>query len=354
MRVLHLPVNIASIPSHTVRLLRQIGVEARGLVYDGAVVHSSEGMQVIDTTVGRYSPRWLWRKFRWAVQFVCSIHWADVLHWYFGSPALPGGLDLAWVKWLRKPALVEWMGSEIRAPEIELADNPYYAAALRDGYEYAHLERPGNSRRLQQRFADAGFASGAALGVAQYVRPDIFPSSYILPQRIVLADYRPAYPDPANRRPVVVHSPTAPVAKGTAAVIEAVAQLKSAHDFEFRLVRDVPRAEALAIVQSADIFLDQFVLGDRGMASLEAMALGKPVVCYIKPALLAQYPADLPIVNATQETLATTLAELLRDGALRHDLGRRGRAYVERHHDGIKIAPLLKAVYEELIARRSA
>lgn len=352
MKVLHLPVNIASVPSHTVRALRQIGVEAQGLVQGGAIVHSGDGLRVIDTSVGRYSPRWGWRKLIWTHSFLRLIRWADVIHWYFGAPALPFGLDLALVKRLRKPAIVEWMGSDIRIPEIECADNPYYAAVFQHGYEYSHMESLGNSRRLQQRFAAAGFASGAAVGIAQYVQQDIFPSSYILPQRLVLSDYRPVYPDPRARRPVIVHSPTAPIAKGTPAVCRVIDQLKSVYNFEFRLVQGVPRFKSLEIMQAADIFLDQFILGDRGMASLEAMAMGKPVICYIKPSLRAKYPADLPIVNATLETLPTVLEELLLDGNLRHQVGRLGRAYVERHHDGLKIAPMLKTIYEELVARR--
>jgi len=50
------------------------------------------------------------------------------------------------------------------------------------------------------------------------------------------------------------------------------------------LIDGVPYSQALGIVRGYDIFLDQFVIGDGyGIAAIEAMALGKPVVCHIKP-----------------------------------------------------------------------
>jgi glycosyltransferase involved in cell wall biosynthesis len=100
-----------------------------------------------------------------------------------------------------------------------------------------------------------------------------------------------------------------------------------------------------------EVFLDQFVLGDFGSASLEAMALGKPAVCYIKPTLAAQYPPDLPIVKATQETLTDVLEQLIANGKWRSELGRRGRAYVEKYHDAFQVTCKLKDIYQELLQK---
>ncbi|HOK79239.1 MAG TPA: hypothetical protein PK303_00840 [bacterium] len=53
MKVLHLPVNIASIPSHTVRGLRKIGIDARGLIFDNKYCQLSEGLNVINVSEKR-------------------------------------------------------------------------------------------------------------------------------------------------------------------------------------------------------------------------------------------------------------------------------------------------------------
>jgi glycosyltransferase involved in cell wall biosynthesis len=103
-------------------------------------------------------------------------------------------------------------------------------------------------------------------------------------------------------------------------------------------------------LRKADIFLDQFILGGYGMAAIEAFALGKPVVCFIKPSMVKLYPSDLPAVNGTVDNLTETLEQLILDGPARQCLGRRGRAYAERYHDSVAVAGQLKEIYSALLA----
>jgi hypothetical protein len=356
MRVLHLPVNNGSRTSHTVRALRQQGVDVFGLVRTQSLAQTSEGLKIVDlgSRLGsKYSMRLFLTAFPWLYYFLKFVRWADILHWYTGAMALPMGLDLAIAKSLRKPGIVEWQGADIRVPEVEFAENPYYTAVYHNGYEYQYRESLQHSRQLQHRFADAGFACLAPIGMVQYVQKDIFPHVYILPRRLILSDYKPVFPNANGTKPLVIHSPTAPVTKGTKAVLQTVEQLKAKQNFEFQLIQGTSRSQTLQLMTQADIFLDQFVLGDFGSASLEAMALGKPVVCYVKSSLAAQYPPDLPIVKATQDTLPDVLVELIKDSKWRHELGRQGRAYVEKYHDAFKVATQLKSIYEELLQRQT-
>ncbi|MEJ5200154.1 MAG: hypothetical protein WHX53_14645, partial [Anaerolineae bacterium] len=312
-------------------------------------IQSADDLEVIPIAA---RPRWrrLADSLRHLPYVFAAIRWADVLHWHYGTTALPCRLDLRWARLLRKPGVVEFWGSDIRIPEIEAADNPYYARLGAD-YEYASAESAAGSRRTQELFARAGMACVISChSLRPYLQADLFPQPYFVRQRIWLPDFAPHPPDPYNRRPVLVHSPSAPIAKGTPTVLAAVEQLKAQYDFDFRLIQNMPRPQALRVVSEADIYLDQFVLGGYGLAALEAMAFAKPVVLYVKPSLLAHYPADLPVINATQDNLAEALAPLLADGALRHEVGLRSRAYVERHHDAIAAARQLIGIYRELLA----
>ena len=351
MRVLHLPQNIASLPSHSVRYLRQIGVDASGLIFANTAVQSTAGIKVF-ATAGRSSQGKYLDQFAWFLQMARLAARVDVIHWYYGRPILPHGFDLAWIKLLNKPALVEWMGSDIRQPEIEFTDNPYYTQAYHNGYEYAATETQAGSRQYQRQFSRLGFACGTDRGLIQYIDREAYPDSYYIPRRLILDDYPAAYPEPQVASPVVLHSPTAPVAKGTPAVLKAVGQVQAKHPFEFHLVEGLPRPQAMQLMQTADILLDQFVLGDYGMAALEAMAFGKPVICYIKKSLADLYGPELPIVNATQETLAETLLALLQNPERRRELGEAGRAYVQKNADMQVIAPRLLETYQAVIAAR--
>jgi glycosyltransferase involved in cell wall biosynthesis len=114
----------------------------------------------------------------------------------------------------------------------------------------------------------------------------------------------------------------------------------------------VQHTEALQVVKDCDVFLDQFVIGVHGLAALESMSFGKPTVSYINPLMFSRYPADLPVVNANQDTLAEVLGGLLKDGHRRHEVGVQSRAYVEKYHDSGVIAKQLVGIYEELVEKR--
>ena len=355
MRILHLPVNIASAASHTVRGLRQSNAEVKvlGITFGDSAYDSARDICVVQSAPRRKMLQWLGRRTIFAYKTLQLIRWADVLHWYFGSPILPAGLDLSYVNFLGKPGLVEWLGSEIRIPEVEFADNPYYRAAFSEGYEYS-FENLRSSHKLQQRFAGVGFASVVSPGMFQYLNVSLWKKIYMVAQRIVLSDYVPFYPDPNSSRPVIVHSPTAPIAKGTTVILEVVEKLRQKYEFEFQLITNVTRSQALEIMQRADIFLDQLVIGHYGMAAIEAMAYGKPVVCYIKSSLVDQFPSDCPIVNASQDTLEHVLEELICNAQLRYETGLRSRTYVENFHNAVKIGQQLLDIYRELLEEKNA
>lgn len=352
MRVLHLPMNIASQISITVRALRDIGVDAQGMVIDNSIIQGNEGIRNFETiSLRRHPLRGTIRRLLIIYEFQTAIRWADVIHWHFNASVLPKNLDLKYINFLNKPRIVEFWGSDVRIPEIASADNPYRAKIYR---EYPELAYGASERSIQtqMRFSKNGFECllpGSEL--YPYISEAIFPTPYKIKARLISSDFVPKYPDPAKKRPVIVHTPSHKAKKGTKEVFWAIDCLKKKYDFEFRLIHGVEHAKAIDIISNCDIMADQFVAGAHGLASLEAMALGKPTLCYIKPSLVETYPLDFPIVNANQDNLAEVLGTLLENGALRHQIGRQSRAYVEKYHDAHKIARDLVKIYEEVIEK---
>ena len=351
MRVLHLPWNIASQISVTVRALRDAGADARGLVLGNAPICDGTALQIHRVFSRRRHPiRATWAALGWSIDVLRAIRWADVIHWH-ADAALRWGWDLNCAAKLGKPGIVEFWGSDIRMPQTASADNPYVAKMYHDLPELANGAGERSLAR-QGRFARYGFAClipGAEL--LAYIDPCLFPTPYRTRARLLLQEFRPMYPGSYTPRPLVVHAPSHKGKKGTDCVLRVVEQLHRTHAFDFRLLHGVERSEALGIVGRCDVFLDQFVLGAHGLATLEAMALGKPAVCYIKPSLVPAYPPDCPIVNANQDNLADVLKGLLEDGRHRHEIGRRSRAYVEQHHDALQIVRQLVGIYEQLIEK---
>ena len=280
-----------------------------------------------------------------------AIRWADVVHYRYGTrgpAALPLDIDLRYLARANKPRLIDFCGTDIRIPEIASADNPYFAAAHQRG-EIPPGSRSDSAAR-QALFARYGFACVLRRHeMAAYLRKELFPAHFMTASPISLSAFAPKYPDPAGGRPLVVHCPTRKGAKGTSAVLAAVETLKREEDFDFRLVHGVTREEALKIIRDSEIVVDQLVVGDYGNVTLEAMAFGKPAVCYIKPSVLARCPSDFPVVNANPENLAEILRRVIADGPMRSELGRKGRAYVEKYHDAHKVARHLVEIYQRLL-----
>jgi len=349
VKILLIPFNIASKGSITIDALNKIeGVEAKGL-FLGSDVRQTIGQNVTRLPLAPFAKnpvRWASHQFKKAYYFRKMIQWADVIHWIWDS-AYGMQLDLRYVAYLNKPGVIEWSGSDIRNRAMAEKLNPYMKAIYDNGYEYAHIETTERSNRIQERFARLGFFPLTTPEMDLYVRKDLFPKTYTTLHRLDVNDFNPV--EPLNERPLVVHAPTRRIAKGTEYILKAVEELKPELDFEFRLLEHMPRNEAMRQVQQCDIFIDQLMLGSHGLSSCEAMAFGKPVLCYIMPAVYQNgLPAECPIVNVTIETIKDKLRQLIVDSSLRRDLGRKGREYVLQYHDADKIACRFVEIYKEV------
>ena len=351
MRILHLPANIASQISITVRALCDIGIDARGIVISNNKMQENEGIRKFELSAYRKYPiRRTIQTFSWSYAFIRAVQWADVIHWYYNDSYLPKELDLKYIKYLNKPTLIEFWGTDIRIPEIAMENNPYLTKLFSDPNNDYHISYE-KSHATQERFSRYGFKClipGTKL--LSYIQHDLFPSPIRTQARIFLSEFNPKYPNTIRQRPVVVHMPTRLMTKGTPSVLKAIKQLKNHYDFEFKLIHGIPHKEAMNMIQDCDIMLDQFVIGGFGISALESMAMGKPVICYITP-LIKDLPHDCPVINANQDNLAGVLRDLLKDGPRRNRVGRQSRAFVEKYYDAHKIARDLVKIYEELIEK---
>lgn len=354
MKVLHLPVNIASQAGITVRALREIGIDARCVVKKTHILESGHEVESLPELPAKrhFAARAFCKVKRWRI-LLDAIKWADVVHWHFRSNLLPMDLDIRYAAFLNKPRIVEFWGSDIRIPDIAAADNPYIARMYQSHPELAEGSRE-SSLNAQRLFARNGFEC-LIHSVEQevYIQKCYFPSHLKIRARIIPGEYTPCYPDPKNPRPLVVHMPSKLAIKGTSVVLEAVETLRSRYDFDFQLIHGVEHSRAVELLSKADIVIDQLLIGSHGVAALEAMAMGKPVVCYIKPACVQYYPPELPIVNANPDNLEAVLLELLEDGHKRYDIGLKSRQYVEKYHDAHKVARNLVKIYEQLIRKHA-
>ena len=352
MKVLLLPVNLASDISHKVRALRRIGVDARGFSLAPSKIQTGENITTFSLSSGKRLPDRV-RKFVAYQEIWRMIAWADVLHWV-GEPVMfEQSIHRAYLKWIDKPGIVQFMGSDIRIPDADFEINPYYRNVFHNGYEYVSESRV-RSLKTQHFYAELNYFPLEFIGLERYIDQGLFAKRFRTWQPVDLASHEAIFPVAVATRPVVVHAPSAPKAKGTEHIIGAVEQLKAGYEFDFVLVENMERRDALRQIRDCDIFIDQLILGSHGYAAVEAMAFGKPVIAYINDVIGKDYPHDLPLVNANPDNIAEVLGSLIGDGERRHKLGIASRKYAEKYHDEDKIARDLVDIYAETIRRHRA
>jgi hypothetical protein len=158
---------------------------------------------------------------------------------------------------------------------------------------------------------------------------------------------------------VVGHAPTHRIVKGTDEIIRVVQDLRSKGiKVRLELIEGLSREDAQKKYQEIDLFIDQLVIGWYGVVSLEVMALGKPVICFVKGKGLRFVPPqmlrDLPIINADEITLEEKIIEVMKmDTVQRGNLIERGIRFLQKWHDPRKIAQRVVADYKQVLSQRN-
>lgn len=163
--------------------------------------------------------------------------------------------------------------------------------------------------------------------------------------------YEPAFPAANGRGDVrIVHAPNHRMFKGTRHLERAVAELRlEGVPVELVLVEKVPNTRALEIYRSADIIFDQCLIGFHGYFALEGMALGKPVMCFIRrPEDYLLHPDECPIINTHVLSLKEDIRRLVAGRDSLNAIGRRGRSYVEKHFSVPAFSRRLSSAYHRL------
>ena len=105
--------------------------------------------------------------------------------------------------------------------------------------------------------------------------------------------------------------------------------------------------DVLKCMAEADVIAEQFIGGAYGYTALEAWAMGKPVLTYVRDSSATPDMERFPGINTNPDDLYETLKALVEGRYDLVDVGRRSRRYVERHYSIEAIALSLGAMYLE-------
>lgn len=119
---------------------------------------------------------------------------------------------------------------------------------------------------------------------------------------------------------------------------------------------DVPNREVRFMQAQMDIFCEMLTFGWFGANAREAMMLGKPVICYIRPEWLEslrreipEYAEELPIISANPDTVEAVLRDLIAHPEKRREIGRKSRIFAEKWHASDNAAKRFDEIYTKLL-----
>jgi glycosyltransferase involved in cell wall biosynthesis len=145
--------------------------------------------------------------------------------------------------------------------------------------------------------------------------------------------------------------------KSTHIIIPTVERLK-ANGYKVDLIffTDVPNKHLRYYQAQADIVVDMLTFGFFGASVREAMMLGKPAVCFLRPEWLEsmkreipEYVDELPVISATQDTVYEVLRDLIDHPEKRREIGRRSREFAVKWHSAEAGARRFDQIYTELL-----
>jgi glycosyltransferase involved in cell wall biosynthesis len=228
-------------------------------------------------------------------------------------------------------------GSDIRDPDAHMARNPW--SHFRDVPDLETLAKLRSVTRRNREFANEH-------GLPCYVTtPDLLddlPQATWVPLVVDVDAWDCDKPVFERTRPLVLHAPSKRWTKGTQHFIGQLEDLDARGVIELRIVEGLPWAEMRALVQEADLVVDQFGVGAYGTFACEAMAAGKPVMVHLTPTVVDALGVDAPVLNVTPDRVGETILELLDDRPRATTLGAAAHDFAREVHDGRRAAQALE------------
>ena len=331
MKVFHGLVNYGTQAGMFAKELRALGIPAI------SVVHADPSKRLADinmrydlnqkSVVIRHLQR-MWIKFS-------SFFKYNVFHFYFAKSLWPWNMDLPLYKLFGKKVVMEYLGTDV---SLWLGLN---------GVDWRG--RPVNRVKILRRTQRQAKLVHKQLVCAPNFY-EVVDNSIILPLALDLSDYSFHQRHSDIKNLTIMHCPTNRLAKKSDYIEAALNRLKQeGYHFTYKCITNVTHARLKEEYISSDIVIDQ-LNGWYGTVSVEAMALGRPVISGFRPHLCHydERYENMPIINADTYNIYDVLKDIL-DG--KYDLnaiGQASREFAMKVHDVKSVTKQLIDIYESL------
>lgn len=335
------------LPFNNVRALRTAGYKADNIAYDCPSYFRPISLGFI------LADHFLLRMLNYLTDYTLFFMWAvlkyDIFEFAFSGGLLKNShlrkIEMPLLKILAKKIVIYGHGADCKIlSDIRKLGFKYNTAMDRTEKTESQTEKVilENVRRAQ-KYAGVLVAGGDLIhlgnkGVFLPLPTDLTPWKYSLPVK--------------NKILKIIHSTNHRSHKGSRFIIDIVSKLTKKLPIKLVLLEKKTIAECQKLYPLADIIITDVITGWHGYTPIEAMAVGRPVICYLRPdiAEFHSYYAKgrIPIVSATPDNLAQEITRLVKNKKLREELGKKGREYALKYHSLEFVGTLRSILYEHI------
>jgi glycosyltransferase involved in cell wall biosynthesis len=108
-------------------------------------------------------------------------------------------------------------------------------------------------------------------------------------------------------------------------------------------------------MEHVDLVADQFVIGWYAMFAIEAMAMGKPVLCYLREDFIDLYVKaglvtcnEIPLINTGLLEILEKIRWAYNNRGELSVIGKKGREFVQKHHSTEHVGRVFAEILKEL------
>ncbi|WP_051280359.1 glycosyltransferase [Anaerovorax odorimutans] len=337
LRILHGTMDNTEKTIRTVNLLKEKGLDAKALNYiprqckytcdyEMDVNQFENGAVILDRTIDATA---------------VLIPSYDIFHFHNATSLHFNHDDLAILQEFNKKLVVDYWGQSVRTSTKAAQLSPYIQLSPENDLEIL------KKLELFSKYASCCIVENHEVYeyakdffeniqiISPFVRPSVIARTYV-PYKI-------------NSKFTIIHSPENRRIAGTEYLLKAVEELKEQYSFDFQLTENIPIDQAQKIYQSADLIIDELLVGSYSRYAIEAMAMGKPVMGYISDFMRDKYPKELPLILTTPESVKSDLENILQNKDMLIDIGKAGSSFVQQYHNADTQIDKLIKLYHDLV-----
>lgn len=269
----------------------------------------------------------------------------NIFHFYYGKTLLPFQIDLPFYRLFGKKVIMHYLGNDVELYQWSI-DN--YNITNMSNMFTLEQGRVHDAKVMKRMAFQSKYIDYKIVCAPQY-SPFVKDSKFI-PLAIDLKRFKFTKPIEFENELNILHAPTSRKKKGTAYLIQAVDRLiEEGYKINLDICENISHDELKERYKKCHISVVALMGGWYGTAGIEAMAIGRPIITFIRPSLFKYTDLkeeDLPIISANKETIYVTLKEILNKKYNLNQLSYDAHRFVNNFHNPKTITKEILEIYK--------